>query len=334
MEEETIKKRKKWVACHQELEVVPSMKRRKEDHDYSSRCVYLVTLCVECRNPLFGTLCDADSEHPHPWVKPSELGIKVLEHWSYVMIDNPEVKTLGFQLMPEHVHGIIFVSEQLSRHLGHLIARFKAKCTKSFRSLLECSETQSRKIALWEPGYNDRILYGKGQLETWVNYLRDNPRRAWVKRNNIEFFNARQGVTIGLNKVSVMGNHFLLDYPYKIAVKCSRSMTDKEIEDACVHYLSNAKDGAVLVSPCISRGEKEVMRRAFDAGFPQIILLENGFAPKQKPSGRQFDACTEGRLLLVAPWEHHNQRRVITREQCMALNRLAEEIVFYETGVS
>lgn len=327
MNEETIKKRKNWVARHQELEVVPSMKRRKEDHDYNSRCVYLITLCVEGRKPLFGTLRAADDAHLQAWVEPSELGVMVIEHWCNIMIDNPGVRTLGFQLMPEHVHGIIFVSEQLSRHFGHIVARFKAKCTKSFRSLLECSETQSRKMSLWEPGYNDRILYGKGQLETWVNYLRDNPRRAWVKRNRRELFNVRQGITIGTNQVSVMGNHFLLGYPYKVAVKCSRKLTEQEIEDACNQFLSKAKDGAVLVSPCISRGEKEVMRRVFDAGFPQIILLENGFAPKQKPSGRQFDACADGRLLLVAPWEHHNQRRAITREQCLALNKLAEEIV-------
>ena len=334
MKEDTIKKRKSWVAQHPELEVVPSMKRRKEDHDYNSRCVYLLTMCVEGRKPLFGSLRDADAEHPYPWVEPSEFGSKVIEHWSNIMIENPEVKTLGFQLMPEHVHGIIFVADHLSRHMGHIIARFKAKSTKSFRSMLECSETQSQKIPLWESGYNDRILYGKGQLESWVNYLRDNPRRAWVKRNNVEYFTARHGVTIGANQVSVMGNRFLLDYPYKVAVKCSRSMTEKEIEDATVQYLSKANDGAVLVSPCISRGEKEVMRRAFDAGIPQIILLENGFAPKQKPSGRQFDACAEGRILLVAPWEHHNERRAITREQCLALNKLAEEIAFYETGVS
>ncbi|MBR5639454.1 MAG: transposase [Muribaculaceae bacterium] len=319
------------MARHNELEVVPSMKRRKEDHDYNARCVYLITLCVNGRKPLFGTLRDADAEHPYPWVEPSELGMKVIENRSNIMIENPEVKTLGFQLMPEHVHGIIFVSEQLSRHLGHVIARFKAKCTASFRSQLECSEAESQKIALWEQGHNDRILYGKGQLETWVNYLRDNPRRSWVKRHHKELFNVRHGITVGANQVSVMGNHFLLDYPFKVAVKCSRSMTDKEIEETCDQFLSKAKDGAVLVSPCISRGEKVVMRRVFDAGFPLIILLENGFAPKQKPSGRQFDACAEGRLLLVAPWEHHNQRRAITREQCMALNRIAEDIVLYET---
>ena len=191
------------------------------------------------------------------------------------------------------------------------------------------SETQSRTtstIPLWEPGYNDRILAGKGQLERWVQYVHDNPRRLWVKRHHREWFTVRRGITIGSTRVDAMGNQFLLNYPDKNVVQCSRRMTRQDIEDARRHFLSLAQKGSVLVSACISPGEKKVMRCAFEAGFPQIVLLENGFAPMQKPSGRQFDACAEGRVLLIAPWEHHNDRRPITRQQCLALNQLAAEI--------
>ncbi len=30
---------------------------------------------------------------------------------------------------------------------------------------------------LFDNGYNDRVLNRKGQLERWIDYLRDNPRR-------------------------------------------------------------------------------------------------------------------------------------------------------------
>ncbi|MFZ4397200.1 MAG: hypothetical protein ACOYOU_16415 [Kiritimatiellia bacterium] len=46
-----------------------------------------------------------------------------------------------------------------------------------------------------------------------------------------------------------------------------------------------AEHGAVLVSPCISPGEKEIARAALEAGRPLIVLLENGFAPLYKPRG-------------------------------------------------
>ena len=73
-------------------------------------------------------------------------------------------------------------------------------------------------------------------------------------------------------------------------------------------------------------GEKLVMRAAFDAGLPTIVLLENGFTPLTKPKGEQFDACAQGRLLMLAPWEHHNEKRAITAYQCQQLNLMAIEI--------
>lgn len=122
------------------------------------------------------------------------------------------------------------------------------------------------------------------------------------------------------------GNRFLLDYPMKVAVKCSRRLSDEDIANEIERYLSMVREGAVLVSPCISHGEKAVMRAAFDAGAKEIVLLENGFSTMWKPGGAQFDACADGRLLLIAPWPHHNERRTITRAQCNELNAIAQEI--------
>lgn len=326
MSSERESKRLEWFNRHAELAKRPSMKRRKDEHDYTARCIYLFTMCTSSRRPLFGTLQDADTCHATPWVLPSKLGLKVVEQWQDIAVEQPLIKSVAFQLMPDHVHGILFATATLPRHIGHHVSRFKARCTAIMRGMSEYSETTSRTPTLWEPGYNDRILAGKGQLRDWANYILDNPRRLWTKRRHREWFTACRGITIGTTPVTIMGNQALLSHPYKVAVQCSRRLNAQEIEAACQRFLSLAQGGAVLVSPCISPGEKEVMRRAFLAGVPQIVLLENGFAPMQKPSGRRFDACSEGRLLLVAPWEHHNEQRAITREQCLALNRLADEI--------
>ena len=83
---------------------------------------------------------------------------------------------------------------------------------------------------------------------------------------------------------------------------------------------------AILVSPSISPGEKAVMRNAFDRGTPLIILQENGSADLAKPGGRRMDACAEGRLLILAPWQHHNERLVIRRDQCLQLNEMVRMI--------
>jgi hypothetical protein len=179
---------------------------------------------------------------------------------------------------------------------------------------------------LWSKGYNDRILYNYYQLDRWKAYLRDNPRRLLVKHQHPEFFRVQRNLEYSGLSFSAIGNRFLLDYPVKLQVQCSRRLTLEALEQKKADLLSAAAQGAVLVSPAISPGEKAIMRAAFDAGYSLIILQENGFTDLAKPGGARFDACARGQLLLLAPWEHHNERLVIRRDQCLQLNEMARRI--------
>jgi hypothetical protein len=307
--------KRQWLDAHPDLARHQSMKRRHDHHDYQSPCIYMITLVVKGRRPLLGAVHGSDDSHPQPWFNPSPLGERIAACWREIPQFYPQVRLLALQLMPDHLHGIIHVTKTLPRHLGHVINGFKVSCNRVAREL--------SLSPLWEEGYNDRILQGKGQLNAMFRYLDDNPRRLWTKRNNPEFFKTQQDITIGDQTVTVMGNRFLLDSPNKVVVKCSRKMTDDEIEKVTARFLMIAQRGGVLVSPRISPGEKAVMDMVQAAGFPFIQLLENGFSPMWKPGGEMFDACARGQVLLVAPWPYHSDRHTITRDQCNRLNDLA-----------
>ena len=45
-----------------------------------------------------------------------------------------------------------------------------------------------------------------------------------------------------------------------------------------------------------------------------------------------MEACARGQLLLLSPWEHHNERTTISRHQCLTLNDLARLICESEFG--
>lgn len=79
----------------------------------------------------------------------------------------------------------------------------------------------------------------------------------------------------------------------------------------------------------MSEGEREIARRAFAEGLPLVVLRNKGFAPLEKPSGRHFDACAAGRLLMLAPaaWPHVLGEKPMTRRDALALNRLAQALV-------
>ena len=175
---------------------------------------------------------------------------------------------------------------------------------------------------VFERGYNDRLLMQDGQLERWKQYLKDNPRRLLMKRERPDLFRVQRNVTAKGMVFSAIGNRFLLDSPRRLQVQCSRRLTAEEIAQQVEHFLQEGRNGAVLVSPSISPGEKEVMRAAFEAGLPLIVLQENGFTDLAKPGGQRMEACLRGQLLMLAPWEHHNERTTITRGQCVSLNEM------------
>lgn len=190
-----------------------------------------------------------------------------------------------------------------------------------------CGSPQgSLRPVLFEKGYCDKILFRDGQLDNWKRYLDDNPRRLFIKRLHPEYFTILHEVSLMNLPCQVVGNRFLLDIPDKAAVIVHRAYSDLEYEGYRRQWLSLGEAGGVLISTAVAPREKAVMREAMNRGYRLIILRENGFPPLYKPSGEAFEACSEGRLLLISPWEYHMQRRTISREQCLLLNRLAEHL--------
>ena len=391
-----------------------SMKRRDDHHDYTERRMYMITLEVEGRRPVFGRLV-GDAFAPkgskdEPRIELTKLGQAVQNEWMGIHDYYPQIEVMAVQMMPDHMHGILFVRERLPVHLGQVISGFKAGCRKAEKALIaaaepqptekeaktkekkalptemgqqptekralptekEAKETEKRVLPtemgqqptekeaktkekraqptekrvlgsqqatalplqgssqeyrpLFAKGYNDLILRSYDELPAWQNYLRDNPRRLLMKRARPEWLRPFFGLKIGLHSYSGIGNRELLTAAKRRAVRVSRRLNDDEINREVYRYLEEARQGAVLVSPAISPGEKRVMRAAFDAGLPTIVIMENGFTPLSKPHGEQFYACGQGSLLMLSPWEHHNEKRKLTAAQCTEMNLMALEI--------
>ena len=302
-------------------DTIPSMKRRCHGHDYQSRCIYMITLVVEGRRPLLGYITGDGIDQPAQ-LHPTQLGQAILQELDQITIHYPAVKVISHQLMPDHLHAILYVQERIPRHLSHVITSIKVGCNRLYRAatMTDCGS------ALWETGFHDRILKGRHHLQRMMDYLDDNPRRAAIKRHHPEFFKVQRDVSVAGLTFAALGNLFLLQSPQLLQVQCTRRLTPEQIEDTVAQFLEQASRGAILVSPSISAGERAVMRAAFEHGYPTIVLVENGFAPLAKPGGKRFDACAQGRLLLLAPWEHHNERRRIKEYQCRNLNAMAAAI--------
>lgn len=366
----------------------PSMKRRSNLNNYYGKHIYMLTLVVEGRRPVLGELVvgtENGTKGDGAYIKLTPLGEAVTRCWKAIPLYHPEVKLLAFQMMPDHLHGVLFVQEETETHLGQVMSGFKAGCNKAYRELfgnrgegrLEAGiaeavpqPTQSlhsqeqgkegagqgnggaglgkegaeplplpseqrlkaddrRRGLLFERGYNDLIAKGYDMLPRLIGYVKDNPRRLAIRRAHKDLFRVHFGVQFGNHVFAAIGNQFLLEHPEKEQVQLSRRFSESEIAESVDYYLAKAAQGAVLVSPAISRGEKAVMRAALNARWPIIFITSWGFNEFSKPGHQYYEACAEGRLLLLAPWPHQNERMALSRAMCMELNSMTEAVCNY-----
>ena len=359
-------------------ETIHRMTRRLLDWDYSQRAIYEITVTLaDRRSKALGRLLVGNGAGG--WVEPAavrSLGLKpeqvvatieltalgkaVADCWEAIPKFYPQVKIIGKRVMPDHFHGLLFVTEPLACHLGQVIKGFKIGCNKAARVL--CPAILSQGAGLFADGFVDSILFRDGQLESQINYLADNPRRLAVKTLFPELFTVAGELAVALpglgpgasGRFSALGNRFLLRrtlaqvqvsrrfFGYKRVakpgggLKIARDEKGEPIVDfETAEYRSRleelfaaAKHGAVLISPCVSDGERQIARAALKAGWPLVTMANKGFARLQKPTGRFFDACAVGKLLMIAPaaWPYQPGEKPMTRFDATAMNRLCQWI--------
>jgi len=171
------------------------------------------------------------------------------------------------------------------------------------------------------------------QLPSTIRYIDMNPQRLATKRLKPGFFCVQRGIVIGSRSYDGVGNTTLLTAD-RFSTVHVRSTMVKGAEHGDVEPLRNyknycvlaARGGAVMISPFISTHEKQVMQVLLNEQLPFICLTDNGFRDYYKPSDALFDACAAGRVLILSPWQYDANKRHISRQECVALNEMAEEI--------
>ncbi len=324
----------------------------------------MLTLAVEGRKPLLGRVMgrvDApvgSEDAPHVVLSP--LGRYVYAEVEHIPSYYPQVRVLAKQVMPDHLHVILFVTEAMRLPLGRVVNGFKAGCRRGMRAmvaevqggaavnlaapqsgatpdtqggtepdtqggaepdrqggavevggvgwdaawqqLLLATAQQQGGCILWERGYNDRVLYSKGQLQAMIDYIHDNPRRFLVKHHCRQFFQ-RGTCQIGDVTVHAFGNLQLLNCPVRLPVKCSRSISPSAWASLCADLMAQGDKGAVLVSPFISPGERQIEQCAVE----RVPLLLSSYSSQLIPIHQKSSK------VIRTPWRE--------RGKCVSLQK-------------
>lgn len=161
---------------------------RLKGYDYSRPGEYFVTLCTEHREMLFGEIVNGE-------MRLNPFGEIVQSCWDDLVDHYAHVELDAFMIMPNHVHGIIRLTDvnvgadmvgaglkpaPARRHgLPEIVRAFK---TFSARRINVLRQTEG--ITVWQRNYYEHIIRSDIEWNAIAGYIENNPANWNVDSDN------------------------------------------------------------------------------------------------------------------------------------------------------
>ena len=162
---------------------------RLKGYDYSQSGAYFVTICVQNRESLFGNIVGGK-------MVLNEAGRIADSCWNAIPDHFPHVALDEYVIMPNHVHGILFITNHpkasvgakdfspvrphgTSGTIGSVVRGFKIGVTKWFRS-------RHGEGIIWQRNYYEHIIRNDNDLNAIREYIICNPERWETDRENMD----------------------------------------------------------------------------------------------------------------------------------------------------
>jgi putative transposase len=163
---------------------------RLKGYDYTQSGAYYITIVTYQRQHLFGEVVDSD-------MRLNELGQIAYNEWFKTAILRPYVELFEdeFVVMPNHVHGIIWIQNNIvgarrrrtpTEH-GDNIERFGKPVSNSIPTITRAYKSavtyavnglqNQRGAALWQRNYYEHIIRDEKDLQAKRNYILGNPMK-------------------------------------------------------------------------------------------------------------------------------------------------------------
>jgi putative transposase len=156
---------------------------RLKEYDYSQPAAYFVTICTQDRLCLLGEIVDGE-------MRLNGVGQIVADAWKWLAVQYSHVELDLSILMPNHVHGIIMIRDDICRGgsrtaptgkrkpLGRLIGAFKTVSTKRINELRLTSGGP-----FWQRNYYEHVIRNEAELAEVREYILNNPA-CWDEDEN------------------------------------------------------------------------------------------------------------------------------------------------------
>ena len=244
-----------------------------------------------------------------------------------------------FQVMPDHLHLLIGLKGQIlggaaegwpfasiAKDNGQTLSDYLAAlCAALTRAYWETAgESVNRQVTsslasrpVFEPDFHDWIVKTAGQLPVFTRYIRENPSRAYLRRQNAQYFNRVTTVNWLGRRWYAYGNTAILDLPILEPFQCSRQIAEGSAPwSAAVAAAGRIGPGGAGVSTFMSACEKACGHAIACSGGKFVVLAPENFPPAEgevvSPAGwrtrwhpprSQERACAKGDLLYLSLYD-------------------------------
>lgn len=139
---------------------------RLQGYDYAQAGAYFITICTYEKVHHFGAIRDGE-------LTLNKIGELAHQRWGMIPEFFPTVELNDFVVMPNHMHGILFLSESHDKRpeVGNIINHYKGSVTLLARQEFDVHET------IWQPRYHDHIIRNEPDLIRIREYVQANPTR-------------------------------------------------------------------------------------------------------------------------------------------------------------
>ena len=157
--------------------------------DYSSEGVYFITVCC-CNRSLY-----LDSINNKNKVILSGIGQIAAQFWLEIPSHFPHIKIDKFVIMPNHVHGILFLDYSLTGKYERVAKNIKYRSINKFSNPVKNSisiiinqykssvkrwcNQNGYEYFQWQPRFYDQILRNEKSIDAIRQYINTNPRN-WI----------------------------------------------------------------------------------------------------------------------------------------------------------
>lgn len=150
---------------------------RLKSYDYALPGAYFITICVQDRACLFGSISDGTCHL-------SEAGEMVARRWAALAERFPGVATDPFVVMPNHFHGLISIiaphpddlpSTWEHASISKMVQWFKTGTTYDYIEGVKAHAWPRFNRRLWQRNYWETIVAHERHLNQVVGYIEANP---------------------------------------------------------------------------------------------------------------------------------------------------------------